>query len=130
MPGSALRQLRRSFGGVLYVDGRWGTHVNGLHAAATAAGARVHTGATVAAIERDAGGVVRGVHLADGACLTADDENVFEQHIGPGRRRGSTARRRRTRDGVVQDVDGLGCRDCRAICRPAASCCNARVPSA
>jgi phytoene dehydrogenase-like protein len=70
--GAAIVQLRRATkDGVMYLDGGWETLVQGLHAAAEAAGVRIVTGAKVAAVEH-AGGAVRAVRLADGRVLPAD----------------------------------------------------------
>lgn len=68
--GAFIAQLRISLQpGVCYLDGGWQTLVDGLSAAAQAAGARIVTGARVAAVEHD--GAARGVRLADGALRPA-----------------------------------------------------------
>lgn len=63
--GAALTQLRMALCGVYYLDGGWGTLVDGLEAAARSAGARIVRGAGVRQVERDQR--VRGVRLADGS---------------------------------------------------------------
>ena len=69
--GSALAQIQAALGkGVLYLDDGWQTLVEGLRAAAVAAGAEIRVGARVDAVE-SAGGR-RGVRLANGATLEAD----------------------------------------------------------
>jgi phytoene dehydrogenase-like protein len=55
---------------VLYLDGGWQTLVEGLRRAATAAGARIVTGARVAAVLREEDRVT-GVRLADGTTRLA-----------------------------------------------------------
>lgn len=65
----ALLQLQLATKNVLYLDGGWQTLVDGLRAAAEAAGARIETGARVAAVEHD--GQVRGVRLDDGRTIAA-----------------------------------------------------------
>ena len=68
--GLALEQLQMALaGGVWYLDGGWRTLVDGLRAAAEAAGAEIVTGAKIEAVEHD--GRVKAVRLADGARLTA-----------------------------------------------------------
>jgi phytoene dehydrogenase-like protein len=69
--GAALRQLQGASGGVTYIDGGWRVLVDGLRAAAEAAGAIVHTGARVESVER-AGDAVTGIRLADGGRSAAD----------------------------------------------------------
>src|SRR6185437_3715434 len=56
---------------VMYLDGGWQTLVDGLSAAATAAGAQVRTGTRVEQVLID-GGRATGVRLADGQTLSAD----------------------------------------------------------
>ncbi|MEO8602945.1 MAG: FAD-dependent oxidoreductase [bacterium] len=69
--GTALAQLQKALGkGVLYLDGGWGTLVEGLRGAAVAAGAEIRLGARVDAIELDGG--VRRVRLANGTTIAAD----------------------------------------------------------
>ena len=72
--GSALAQLRLALtGNVTYLDGGWQTLVEGLHRAATSAGATIASGSHVAAVLRDPlTGAVRGVRLADGAIQETD----------------------------------------------------------
>ena len=68
--GAALRQLQLALSSnVLYLDGGWQTLVDGLRAAAIAAGARIETSARVAAVEHD--GAVQAVRLADGTRVAA-----------------------------------------------------------
>jgi phytoene dehydrogenase-like protein len=68
--GAALDQLRLALAAnVLYLDGGWQTLVDGLRAAATAAGVRIASGARVVAVERDS--TVRAVRLADGTLTEA-----------------------------------------------------------
>jgi phytoene dehydrogenase-like protein len=69
--GAALRQLQGAFNGVDYIDGGWRVLVDGLRAAAEAAGAIVHTGTRVESVEL-AGGAVAGVRLAGGSRFAAD----------------------------------------------------------
>ena len=64
--GAAFDQVRRGAHGVLYLDGGWRTLVDGVRAAALAAGVRTVTG-RVERVETGAGGVT--VHLADGSSL-------------------------------------------------------------
>jgi phytoene dehydrogenase-like protein len=52
----AVRQLQLGLGGVWYLDGGWQVLVDGLRQVAERAGARIETGAPVAAIEPDASG--------------------------------------------------------------------------
>lgn len=68
--GAALDQIRGAGKGVLYLDGGWQTLVDGLHAVAEAAGARIVTHRGVAAVVRDAS--VRGVRLEGGTFVPAD----------------------------------------------------------
>ncbi len=69
--GAALAQLQLAVAqGVLYVDGGWQTLVDGLRAAATAAGARVVTEARAAEVEVRSGRV-EGVRLDDGSRVRA-----------------------------------------------------------
>ncbi|MGB2695758.1 MAG: NAD(P)/FAD-dependent oxidoreductase [Dehalococcoidia bacterium] len=67
--GLALAQVQLALKGVFYLDGGWQTLVDGLRQAATDAGARIVTGARVAAIEH--AGAVRGVRLEDGTVQDA-----------------------------------------------------------
>ncbi len=68
--GSMVTQLQAALGaGVTYLDGGWYVLVDGLRAAAVAAGARIVTGSRVAAVEHDT--AARGVRLADGTLLSA-----------------------------------------------------------
>jgi phytoene dehydrogenase-like protein len=70
--GAALAQLRRAVAGnVLYLDGGWQTIVDGLRAAAVAAGVHVETGAAVARVDF-AGAGVSGVRLANGLAWEAE----------------------------------------------------------
>src|SRR4051794_7619929 len=63
--GTAVAQLQLALkAGVIYVDGGWQTLVDGLRDEAEARGARVITGAGVAAVEHD--GAVRAIRLRDG----------------------------------------------------------------
>jgi phytoene dehydrogenase-like protein len=69
--GAALAQLQLALkANVRYLDGGWQTLVDGLRAAAEAAGVRIVARARVVAVLRDA--AVRGVRLADGATWAAD----------------------------------------------------------
>src|SRR5919199_1040221 len=69
--GAAVAQVQLAQrGNVLYLDGGWQTLVDGLADAARAAGARLVTGARVAAVARDEHGV-RGVRLAEGTTVEA-----------------------------------------------------------
>jgi phytoene dehydrogenase-like protein len=64
--GVALGQLQLALtSNVLYLDGGWQTLVDGLRAAAEAAGVRVETATRTVAIDHD--GAVRAVRLADGS---------------------------------------------------------------
>jgi phytoene dehydrogenase-like protein len=64
--GAALAQLQLALArGVYYLDGGWQTLVDGLHAAAAAAGVALHEGTRVAAVEHD--DAVRALRLADGS---------------------------------------------------------------
>jgi phytoene dehydrogenase-like protein len=66
--GAAIVQVQGALGaGVLYLDGGWQTLVDGLHAAATAAGVRIGTSARAQAVERDAAGW--RVQMADGTAI-------------------------------------------------------------
>jgi phytoene dehydrogenase-like protein len=67
---TAIRQVQRALGGVLYIDGGWQTLVNGLAARATASGARLTPGSRVTALTRDAWGVT-GIVTADGRAVHA-----------------------------------------------------------
>lgn len=78
--GAALAQLRTALRGVYYLDGGWGTLVEGLAAAATGAGARIVRGAGVGQIERDHDQRVRGARLADGSLHEA---NAVLLAVGP-----------------------------------------------
>jgi phytoene dehydrogenase-like protein len=65
----AVTQLQLAQRGVLYLDGGWQTLVDGLRAAAEAAGARIETGAPVTRVESDVAGCT--VHLQGGRALRA-----------------------------------------------------------
>ena len=68
--GTALAQIQAALGhGVLYLDDGWQVLVDGLRAAAEAAGARIRTAARVAAVR---GGGRPSVRLANGDELVAD----------------------------------------------------------
>jgi phytoene dehydrogenase-like protein len=68
--GSAVAQLQLALaGGVVYLDGGWQTLVDGLAAAARAAGAALRTGCGVEAVEPAAPGL--RVRLRDGATFAA-----------------------------------------------------------
>ena len=67
--GALLSQIQGALRGVRYVDGGWQTMVDSLRANAEAAGARIVTGAHVAAIERN--GRVTGIRMADGEARAA-----------------------------------------------------------
>ncbi len=66
--GAAFDQLRRGARGVLYLDGGWRTLVDGVRAAAAAAGVVTVTG-RVERVEVDGGGAT--AHLADGSIVAA-----------------------------------------------------------
>jgi len=67
--GAAIEQLQLGArGNVLYLDGGWQTFVDGLRRAATAAGAKIISGAPAVALERG-GRTVTGVRLSDGTLL-------------------------------------------------------------
>ena len=65
----ALSQMQMAQSGVLYLDHGWQTIVDGLRAAAEAAGVRIETNAPVEAVEHD--GTARGVRLKDGRTIAA-----------------------------------------------------------
>jgi phytoene dehydrogenase-like protein len=65
-----LEQIRRAFKGVLYLDGGWGTLVDGLAAAAREAGVEVQTGAAAERVAVE--GRRTRVTLADGSQHVAD----------------------------------------------------------
>ncbi len=65
-----LDQIKLAFGGVIYVDGGWSTLIDGLAGAARAAGASLHTGASVLAVTPE-GAEIR-ISLADGKAMHAD----------------------------------------------------------
>ncbi len=68
--GAALAQSQMALtSNVLYLDGGWQVLVEGLRAAAQAAGAKIETEKRVVALEY--GTAVRGLRLADGSTLTA-----------------------------------------------------------
>ena len=68
--GAAIAQVQPALStGVLYLDGGWQTLVDGLRAAAAAAGVRIATSARAAAVERD--GSAWRVRLADGTAIGA-----------------------------------------------------------
>lgn len=63
--GAALEQLQLALRfNVAYLDGGWQTLVDGLHAAAQAAGVHFEAGSKVVAVDHDT--MVRGVRTADG----------------------------------------------------------------
>lgn len=66
---TALRQLQKARGGVLYVDGGWQTLIEGLAARATSSGVAIDVSARVAALRTSPRGYV--VALADGRELGA-----------------------------------------------------------
>ena len=66
---AALAQVQSGLRGVLYLDGGWQTLVDGLLAAAEAAGATILTRAPAARVETGRG--VEGVHLEDGTFIKA-----------------------------------------------------------
>jgi phytoene dehydrogenase-like protein len=72
--GSALAQFQMALKeAVIYLDGGWQTLVEGLRDKARQAGVKIHSGARVAKIERNAQtGHVLGVQLAEGAMYAAD----------------------------------------------------------
>jgi phytoene dehydrogenase-like protein len=71
--GVAIDQVQKALGkGVLYLDEGWQSLVDSLREVAEAAGAVMETGVKVAAVERAAGGAVRGVRLADGRFYESD----------------------------------------------------------
>jgi len=68
--GNAVEQLQTALGSnVLYLNGGWQTLVDGLRAAAEAAGVRIVAGSRVEAIDCDV--AVRGVRLAGGGLCRA-----------------------------------------------------------
>jgi phytoene dehydrogenase-like protein len=68
--GAALRQFQMALsGGVYYLDNGWQTLVSGLRAVAEQAGAIIHNGVSVTAIERSAQGFV--IQFANGQTATA-----------------------------------------------------------
>jgi phytoene dehydrogenase-like protein len=68
--GAAIEQLQKALGrGVLYLDGGWQTLVDGLRAAAEAAGVHIVAGSRVESIVGEAS--ARGVRLADGTVASA-----------------------------------------------------------
>ncbi len=68
--GASLEQMQSGLrDGVLYLDGGWTQLVEALRAAATAAGARLETGARAERVELSSDGAVSGVRLADGRLL-------------------------------------------------------------
>jgi phytoene dehydrogenase-like protein len=69
--GAAIEQLQLGTrGNVLYLDGGWQTIADGLSRTATAAGAKIISGAPAVALERR-GRTVTGVRLANGTLLPA-----------------------------------------------------------
>ena len=81
-----LRQLALAAGGVDYIDGGWQRLVDGLQAAAAAAGARIVTGEAVSALERDGADWVattagRSV-AAPSVVLAAGGPAVAEELVG------------------------------------------------
>lgn len=72
--GQALRQVQRAIEGVYYLDGGWQTLVDGLHAAAVAAGAHIETGARVDSLDGFGNAeVVLAVDPATAGRLTRED---------------------------------------------------------
>jgi phytoene dehydrogenase-like protein len=69
--GASLRQLQGALNGVTYIDGGWRVLVDGLRAAAEAAGANIRTGTRVEAVEQVAAAVA-GVRLAGGRRVAAE----------------------------------------------------------
>jgi phytoene dehydrogenase-like protein len=70
--GAAIEQLQLGLqGSVLYVDGGWQTIVDGIRREAVAAGARIITGASAAALERSDARTIDAVRLADRSVLRA-----------------------------------------------------------
>lgn len=68
--GTAIAQVQAALSsGVLYLDGGWQTLVDGLRAAAAAAGVRILTSARAAAVQRE--GTRWRVRLADGTAIEA-----------------------------------------------------------
>lgn len=68
--GASLAQMQSGLrDGVLYLDDGWTQLVGALRAAATAAGARLETGARAERVELSSEGAVTGVRLADGRLL-------------------------------------------------------------
>ena len=68
--GHAIAQLQAALSSnVLYLDGGWQTLVDGLRAAAEAAGVRIVAGSRVESVVGDA--AARGVRLTDGAVVSA-----------------------------------------------------------
>lgn len=67
---SMLDQMRLAAGGTLYLDGGWGTLVDGLHNAAIMAGVDLICGAAVQRVQHDQDGV--SLILEDGAAKPAD----------------------------------------------------------
>ncbi len=70
--GAVVRQLRRAFQGVYYLDGGWQTLVGGLATAAEGSGVRILCGTRVSRVVHDHG-EVRGVALQDGGVVRARD---------------------------------------------------------
>jgi phytoene dehydrogenase-like protein len=68
---TAVRQLKKAFANVIYVDGGWQTLVDGLSRAAERAGAVIETGARAAALASDSDGSY-AVRLGDGRTLTCN----------------------------------------------------------
>jgi phytoene dehydrogenase-like protein len=69
--GAAIAQLKLVYANnVLYLDGGWRTLVDGLRAAAAAAGVAIRTGMKATAVEIERGAVA-GVRLADGTRIAA-----------------------------------------------------------
>lgn len=88
--GTAVTQIQGALGrGVLYLDGGWQTLVDGLRTAAVTAGAQLHTGARVGAVEpagsewalRLAGG---GTMRARAVAIAAGPEDAAALLSGPG----------------------------------------------
>lgn len=68
---TAVGQLKKALGNVLYVDGGWQTLVDGLAEVAQRAGATIETGARAAALAREPNGSYT-VRLADGRSFDAE----------------------------------------------------------
>jgi phytoene dehydrogenase-like protein len=128
--GAAITQVQGALGGgVLYLDGGWQTLVDGLIAAATAAGVRIATSARADAIEPAAHGWQ--VRLADGsamhsrAVVIAGGPDVRSRccaaRITRPRRSGRTPPSRCARHASISP-----CRACRRRARPSRSASTGR----